>query len=286
MPYNSEISRNNPTCFLFVIDQSGSMSDSYLESGKSKAQALADIINKMFQGLVLRCAKGETDNPMGVRNYFYVGVVGYGGNGVTLSLNGRHQGKELVSISDIANYPERIEERIKKVDDGAGGIIDTRIKFPIWFDAVANGGTPMKEAFVTSYSIIDRWLQQHPNCFPPVVIHITDGESTDGSPLDEMESVKKLSSSDGNVVLFNLHMHAKSPVSINFPGSQITLPDQYAEMLFDGASVLPELFKQVALSDFGMNLDIDAKGLILNGAYDVIITAFEIGTRPGLQLMR
>ncbi len=27
MSYSAEISRNNPTCFLFLIDQSGSMND-------------------------------------------------------------------------------------------------------------------------------------------------------------------------------------------------------------------------------------------------------------------
>ena len=29
MPYSAEISRSNPTCFVFVLDQSGSMADSF-----------------------------------------------------------------------------------------------------------------------------------------------------------------------------------------------------------------------------------------------------------------
>lgn len=286
MAYSAEISRNNPTCFLFVIDQSGSMGDNYADLGKSKAQALSDVINKMFQDLVIKCAKGDTDNPAGVRNYFYVGVVGYGGHGVSLSLNGQHKGKDLISISDIANYPLRVEERLKKIPDGAGGIVEANVKFPVWFDPAAGGGTPMKEGFVKANQLIGSWLQQNPNCFPPVVIHITDGQATDGDPLEEMKKLKNLSSSDGNVVLFNLHTHAQALVSITFPGTEISLPDQYAKMLFEGSSVLPDLFKKIALKDFGMQLQQDAKAFLLNGAYEVIITALEIGTRASLQLMR
>ena len=37
MPYSMEINRNNPTCFLFVIDQSGSM-DEEMDGGAIKSQ--------------------------------------------------------------------------------------------------------------------------------------------------------------------------------------------------------------------------------------------------------
>jgi hypothetical protein len=73
MPYSSEISRDNPTAILFVIDQSGSM-DEQMTSGKSKAVFVADVLNKTFYTLVTNCTKAD-----GVRNYFNVGVIGYGG---------------------------------------------------------------------------------------------------------------------------------------------------------------------------------------------------------------
>ncbi len=54
MPYTAEISRNNPSCFIFLIDQSGSMSDPFGggESTKKKADAVADVINRLLQNLV------------------------------------------------------------------------------------------------------------------------------------------------------------------------------------------------------------------------------------------
>src|SRR5260370_19523529 len=95
MSYSAEISRSNPSCFLFLIDRSGSMQET-LDStsmpaldrapggdgpantpaaGRTKAQGVADAINRLLQNLVIKCAKSE-----GVRDYYHVGVLGYGGD--------------------------------------------------------------------------------------------------------------------------------------------------------------------------------------------------------------
>lgn len=133
MTYTGEISRDHPTCFLFVIDQSGSM-DEKMGIGRSKADFVADVLNKTLATLVANCTKAD-----GVRSYFDIGVIAYGGNGVTSGLSG-----DLIQpISKIWERPLRVEERTKKSDDGAGGIIDQRIKFPVWFDPTSSGGTPM-----------------------------------------------------------------------------------------------------------------------------------------------
>ena len=73
MAYAAEISRNNPSCFLFLIDQSGSMADVFGagDSNRRKADAVADAVNKLLQNLAIKCAKTE-----GVRDYYHVGVIG------------------------------------------------------------------------------------------------------------------------------------------------------------------------------------------------------------------
>src|SRR5205085_6749233 len=74
MPYSAEISRVNPTCFLFLIDQSKSMLKLIGGGqGKTKAEAVADPINNLLYTLVLRCVKGNA-----VLDRFHVGVIGYG----------------------------------------------------------------------------------------------------------------------------------------------------------------------------------------------------------------
>ena len=279
MPYTAEISRNNPSCFLFLIDQSASMADPYQSLAKPKSEALADVINRMLQQLVIKCAKSE-----GIRDYYHVGVIGYGDKGVRPAFSGHLSGKLLAPVSEIASHPARIESRTKKVPDGAGGLVDLSVKFPIWFDGVANGGTPMTAAFKEANTIIEDWVRTNPYCFPPVVIHVTDGESTDGDPTAEMSRLTVQSSNDGNVLLFNLHTNARSVNPLSFPGPGTVLPDAYAEMLFRGASVLPGFMRQVASQEFGLNLSEGAKAFVLNGDIDLIISAIDIGTRPSLQL--
>lgn len=107
MAYNAEISRTNPTCFLFLIDQSGSMSEPIGgQSGSRKADGVADALNKLLQNLIIKSCKSE-----GVRDYFHIGVIGYG-TGVSPVLGG---GRAVVPISEIANSPLRVEQRTKKV---------------------------------------------------------------------------------------------------------------------------------------------------------------------------
>jgi len=276
MAYTAEISRQNPSCFLFLIDQSGSMSDNISGQGKSKAQAVADAINKLLSNLTIQCAKSE-----GVRDYYHVGVVGYGSS-VGVAFSGELAGKELAPISDIANFPARIEERSKKVDDGAGGLIDQTVKFPIWFDPTANGGTPMTQAFAKANQVIDTWLAQYPDCFPPTVIHITDGESTDGDPKEEVEKLVSKSSSDGNVLLFNFHLSSNpNAKTLEFPNNNELLPDKYAQMLFDSASLLTPFMIEVAQKEYAyLNVTPNSYGFILNGDAALLIAALDIGTRP------
>lgn len=274
--YTAEISRVNPSCFLFLIDQSRSMGDHFVSLNKSKASALADAINKMLQQLVIKCAKSE-----GIRDYYHVGVIGYGPRGAAPAFSGAIAGRDLVPVSELAMNPARIEERVKKVADGAGGLVDMKIKFPIWFDPIADGATPMKEAFTTAHRIVKDWITQHPNGFPPVVINITDGESTDGDPSIEMNALKALSSSDGPVILFNLHAAQHASQTISFCGASTNLNNEYSKLLFNGSSPLPAFMKEVAKHDYQLELTSDARAFVLNGDIELLITAIDIGTRPG-----
>ncbi len=141
MAYQADISRSNPGCFLFLLDQSGSMADGFSGgAGHSKADELATIINRLLASLVIRCSKDE-----GVRDYFDVGVIGYGAS-VKHALTLAADGSPIVPISRLANEPLRVEDRLQKIPDGAGGLVEQTVKFPIWVDPHANGGTPMTEA--------------------------------------------------------------------------------------------------------------------------------------------
>jgi hypothetical protein len=274
MAYTAEISRANPSCFLFLIDQSGSMDDPFGgDSNRKKADGVADAINRLLQNLVIKCAKSE-----GVRDYYHVGVVGYGAK-VGPAFAAPLAGEELVPISRIADNPSRIEERTRKVDDGAGGLVDQTVKFPIWFDAVAHGGTPMCDALARAQAILASWLQQHPSCFPPIAINITDGESTDGDPTSPAESVRSLSSDDGDILLFNAHLSSHRAAPVEFPDGETGLPDQYAQLLFRLSSALPPYMRTVAQQE-GYGISDGARGFVFNADLISVIRFLDIGTRP------
>lgn len=275
MTYSAEISRANPSCFLFLIDQSGSMDDPFGggEAARKKADGVADAINRLLQNLVIKCAKSE-----GVRDYYHVGVLGYGST-VGPAFGGSLAGKELAPISEIADHPARVEERTKKVDDGAGGLVDQTVKFPVWFDAVAKGGTPMCGALSQAKSVLSSWLGQHPACFPPIVINITDGESTDGDPTAAAQGITDLSSDDGNVLLFNVHLSSQRAAPIEFPDGDATLPDDFAKLLFRISSLLPAYMRSIAQQE-GFPVTDGTRGFVFNGDMVSVIRFLDIGTRP------
>jgi len=275
MSYSVQISRANPTCFLFLIDQSGSMADpiSGGEGGgaRRKADVVADAINRFLQELSIKCAKDE-----GVRDYFQVGVIGYGTN-VGPAFGGLLGGRDVVPISEVATTPVRVEDRAKKVDDGAGGLVDQNVRFPVWFEPTANGGTPMCQALVSAQSILSDWLNSHFSSYPPVVIHFTDGEATDGDPSVPAESIKTLMSADGNVLLFNCHISSKNLPAIKFPNNDEGLPDEYARLLFAMSSTLPTSMRQVAMEK-GHHMTDGTRGFTFNADIEAVVQFLDIGT--------
>jgi hypothetical protein len=276
MPYTAEISRQNPSCILFLIDQSGSMGDPFGgEPGRSKAERLADAINRLLFELSIRCTKDQTE---GVRNYYEVGVIGYGPR-VGPTLGGKLAGQALVSIRDVANNPARVEERRRKVEDGAGGLVEETIRFPVWFDPVAQDGTPMCEALHLARSILAPWVQAHPASFPPIVINITDGEATDGDPRPAAGDLRKLATDDGNLLLFNLHLSSQPGAPILYPQDETGLPDEYARQLFQMSSLLPPHIREAAQSE-GYAIGPQSRGFVFNADIVEVIKFLDIGTRP------
>jgi len=275
MLYTAEISRANPSCFLFLIDQSGSMGDRFGsgEGGESKADITAAAINRLLTELVIKCSKD-----MEVRRYFQVGVIGYGAS-VGPALGGNLSGQSLIWIDDIYSNPVRVEERTKKVPDGAGGLVDTLIKFPVWFDPVASSGTPMSQAFRQAHTILQTWVAGRPTSFPPIVINITDGESTDGNPSEIAEALKTLSTDDGHLLVFNIHLSSTRAAPIKFPDTEEGLPDQYARLLFRMSSPLPDFMREVA-REFGYTPSANSRGFVFNAGVEELISFLNIGTRP------
>jgi len=274
MAYSAEISRGNPTCFVFLLDQSGSMSDQFGgEHPQRKADFVADVVNRTLHDLVIRCTKTEE-----IRNYYYISIIGYGG-AVGPAFSGNLAGKSLVPIADVAEMPARLENRTKNVSDGAGGLVETQVRFPVWMDPVSTGGTPMCQAFSLARDILEQWLAEHKCGFPPTVLHITDGESTDGDPTNGGREILSRSTTDGQALLFNCHVSSRHAMKIEYPSDDSHMPDDFARTLFNLSSPLPEPFRRAA-SEIGIKTEDGARGFVFNGDPVSVAQFFVIGTRP------
>jgi hypothetical protein len=274
VPYSAEISRSNPTAFLFLIDQSGSMEDPWAgnDGGQSKADALATIINRLFTELVIKCSKDE-----GVRDYFEIGVLAYG-NDVRPALGGPLAGRVFVPVSEIADNPMHVEDRVQKVSDGVGGLVEQTVKFPVWFEPHAKGGTPMSEALRQAREALAGWIGRHPDAFPPIVFNVTDGESTDGDPSRAAEDLRALETGDGSALLFNIHLSGHRG-KVEFPEREDPLADDFARRLFRMSSPLPPHLLREAMAE-GYLVSEGSRGFVFNADAAAVIQFLDIGTRP------
>ena len=275
MAYSAEISRKNPGCFIFLLDQSASMEDPFggEGSGRKKADELATVINKLLHSLAIRCAKGSS-----IYDYFHVGVLGYGQDTVVgPAFDGALAGRDLVPISELADNPLRIEDRVKKSDEG--GSAEQTVKFPVWFDPKYAGGTPMAGALRSAAEIVQRWVAERPKGFAPIVINITDGESTDSDPLPEAQALQSLGTDDGASLLFNIHLSSAAPNPIELPSKSSALPDKFARQLFEMSSPLtPFMISRAA--ELGMPAEDGSRGFVFNAQPVQVMQFLDIGTRP------
>ncbi len=243
-------------------------------SERTKAQFVADVLNRTLANLIVRCRKSD-----GVRDYFNVGVLGYGGDSVTNGFHGVLSQTTLQPISVVEANPLRIEERKRKVDDGAGGLVEQLTKFPVWFEPKADGGTPMRAAIMAAAEALAGWCDAHPRSYPPTVLHVTDGDSTDGDPEELADTLRQFQTDDGNVLLLNLHVSSQAGQPVQFPASENALADQYAKLLFRMSSQLPEHLVRVA-QEKGIAASFESRGFMFNAEAEQIVNFFDIGTRP------
>lgn len=254
--YELPLTSGNPGLILILIDQSWSMTQDF--GGESKAIKAARAINSIIDELGLTCEEGEE-----IKDRFYLGVIGYG-NTVDKILGGK--------ISKVIKNPLKVENYT-----------------PIWILPKSTGKTPLAQAINIAYEeIILPFVAAQPDCFPPVVINITDGDPDDreinyAKTREAAERLKKVEIKDGKLLLFNAHISGFNNSEIIFPSSKETLigvnPEEikYAELLFDISSELPPVMVKRA-QKIGLSPDSKSRGLVYNAKAATLIKLLNIGT--------
>ena len=284
MPYTADISRNNPGCFLFLLDQSGSMHGALGgQPDTRKMDAAADAINRVLDAVSQRCSQG-----MDIRDYFHIGVITYntdstGHATLGAALPGTTPEQPFLTVSQVVDVAE-VEERQARESDGAGGIVEVTRKFPVWLHPDASYGTPMCEALSTAAEAIQAWIDQHPDSYPPMVINVTDGDATDGNPEPVAQGIMALGTSDGNALLYNAHLSEMNAMPIQYLAQDSDLPpDEYAARMFRMSSVFPEPVRELAES-MGLPVTPGSRGYVFNADLVALVQFLDIGTRAATDL--
>lgn len=180
-----------PGLLIFLLDQN--VGDLQL------AQRIVDTVNKVIFDAILRNCYGDK-----IKNRCFISLIGY-----------NHNVKELCSgwLEELFENPLRYETLKKKTPDGAGGICEVDIRRPIWIESLTKGeSTNMFGALQLAKDLAEKWIADNPDGPAPVIINISNGMpfSNEKGVLECVtecktiaHSLRSLSCSDGNVLLYN-----------------------------------------------------------------------------------
>ena len=284
--YNAEVGRKNPMTFVFMLDQSGSMDEEYVQ-GESKAKAVAFAVNQTLRDLIELNLEGTE-----VYDRFQVAVIGYrepahGQYEIGSVLGGELAGKILVPLSELFANPLRLE----KDEDGE--------EVEIWVDPVSSGGTPMCAAYkYVAEEVLVKVAKDNPEAFPAITLNFTDADATDGDIVKASENIKSLKVDNGNFLLFSCHLptgggtaqqagseelSAEEAGTIAFPDSEGVIPDKYGRLLFQASSYMPVQFRDNA-EKLGYTLTEKSKGFMFKARASDLFKFINIGSRTGTAL--
>ncbi len=277
--YSARITRLRPTAIVFLIDQSGSMNEQVLfeSDTMTKAGAVSLATNNLLSELINR-SRRET----GLNDYFDIAVIGYSQAGVQY-LVGSHKGFVTPTILAGLDVPVKRITRTVVMPDGSQRNVASDQR--VWVEPRAEGDTPMYEAMLTAYTLLDKWCRAtaNRNSYPPTVFNITDGEATDAKEeqlLSLGEKIKALGTTDGNALLINMHIPGpQQGAQVVFPASTAELPDnRYAKLLYKLSSEMPEKYHEAVCKVRGSRKAGPFRGMSFNTSIGELITMMDIGS--------
>lgn len=277
--YTNNITRQQRTAFILLVDGSGSMGEEISFRGirTSKAKAVSMVTNELLFELIERARRTE-----GIRDYYDIAVWGYSGNDEVASL--LEGGDEMISVEELATRPvQMIRQSIElKLPDGSSALRE--VQTPEWIKPKAEGKTPMIEALRTARDLTARWIarEEHRNSFPPILFNITDGEATDGSA-EELAYVARqihaLHTTDGNVLFINIHIGTGDERTLFFPSADEPLPlNHHARTLYEASSVMPACFEEAIRAVKGAGAMPPFRGMSFNASAAELVAMLNIGS--------
>lgn len=281
--YSQQWGSTHPGCLIVLLDQSGSMEETFAGqqagAGRRKCDIVATVLNNLLNEFVRTNTVGAEIKPRAD-----IAVLGYEGESVMSALGGKLAKKDFVTLPELIGSPLRVETREKSEVDDAGQMIKIPIMFPIWVEPRFGSTTPMCAALAHAGGLAAGWAKAHPENYPPVVINITDGASTDGDPAEYARDLCHINTRYGETLLFNCHITNLPQPMIEFPSTPDQVPpdpEGLGAQLFALSSVIPDPARRAILSSTGTSIPGGARGFIFNGDVTAIRQMFVFATIAG-----
>ena len=176
MPYEYIVSSANPRLLILLTDESE-------ESVKLVNTLIDRTIQINFDG----------DAP---KNRCFISVIGY-----------NHCVKDLCSgwLRELdSSLILRTESHMKKVPDGAGGLVEVEVKLPVWIEPSEQpiSVDQFNSAVHLAKELSLKWSKD--NCMPPIVIDCSKVCYIDYA-MEKIEQLKAIATKDGNVLFFGCY---------------------------------------------------------------------------------
>lgn len=275
--FSKRITSDNPTAFVFLIDQSMSMKRFITLNGVEMtiAEAAADLVNKHIKDLLHRCISNNK-----IEHNYDIAVIGYGREAYS-AWKGELDGKGFVSPEEIGRSSISIE------DVGTLASSQCAIK-DYWIESRHDGrSSDYRIAYTKAESLIKEWIENRGEkaYYPPSIIHITDGLSLNMEHssydydyfsrqyYDLMDKAK-----NDNLLILNVILAPECDQAIIYPRDKGEFDERY-ELLFDLSSNLnPQYNNEIAQIREDYDSELPYKAMVINSDISVYINLLDIVT--------
>lgn len=265
-----------PGYLIILLDQSGSMTQDYDNTGMTRSEVASLAVDKVIDNIIQKNFAGEAP-----KNRCFISVIGY-----------NHNVQELCSgwLSELDANPLRYDTQNMRIPDGNGGFVSVKVSRPVWVEPITtDGSTNMYGAFVEAKKKVTNWMAAHTDYPAPVIINISDGTPYyDGEEVEECmqetvgvaQEIMRLSNSDGNVLIFNAQIDTSNG-KVVFPADRTSVLQREAQFLFDITSEVPESYKTAAAKN-GLPLKEHSRGCIFGANAGQLSQLIDFGSSKGL----
>ena len=288
--YNQLALPGRPQLMIILIDQSSSMSEIFFsEEGKDYSFALAakNAVDSFLYEILSGCISGNE-----IRPFVDLAIIGYGAS--IRSATPKIPMDQLPF--SVAELQTTFIKKNEADDGGAGYHAPLRYE---WIEEISDGATSMLAALEKAKDITEKWITNHRDSFPPMILNITDGMATDDlvlldrfqhgtlgdmSTLDLVTTVKeiqKLATTDGNVLVCNAHVSPDEMSQITYPTNTQNIENPLAELIFEMSSVIPDTLVNAGV-EMGLPVKTGSRLFLYNAEVTSLLNFLRFGTSAAM----